>query len=170
MVGSCGERTRRLLWTHTQEPGQRFHWHYNELDDKNFQLHGRGSILVAVIAFSVLLFLTLLCLYMRWTWRYHRRESAISLAENRSAAIASGGLDQAAIDAIPVLVVGSGDESQCSICLSNVAAGQKVKLLRGCNHGFHPECVDEWLKGQTNCPLCRACLLSASAPSAVAPV
>ena len=155
-----------------QEPGQRFHWHYNELDDKNFQLHGRGSILVAVIAFSVLLFFTLLCLYMRWTWRYHRQESVISLdlAEHRSAAIASGGLDQAAIDAIPVLVVGSGDESQCSICLSNVAAGQKVKLLRGCNHGFHPECVDEWLKGQTNCPLCRACLLSASAPSAVAPV
>lgn len=155
----------------SQEPSQRFHWHYGELDDKNFQLHGRSSILVAVIVFSVLLLFTLLCLYVRWTCRYRRQEAMVSMSDHRSASasgqstLASSGLDQAAIDALPVRIVSlPADEAQCSICLCNLVVGQKVKLLRGCNHGFHPECVDEWLKGQTSCPLCRASLITGSAP------
>ncbi|URE40080.1 RING-H2 finger protein [Musa troglodytarum] len=40
--------------------------------------------------------------------------------------------------------------------------GDKIKVLPGCDHGFHPECVDEWLRARANCPLCRASLVRAS--------
>ncbi|XP_078435443.1 RING-H2 finger protein ATL66-like [Wolffia australiana] len=156
----------------TQEPSHRFHWHYNELDDKNFQLRGKGNVLVAVVVFAVLLIFVLLCVYVRWTCRYRRQEAVVVASELGSgpgsirSTLASGGLDRATIDALPVLVVSSPEEAaQCSICLSSMATGQKMKLLPGCNHRFHPDCVDEWLKSQSSCPLCRASPISCSDPS-----
>jgi len=44
---------------------------------------------------------------------------------------------------------------ECSICLSEFNDDSLVRLLK-CEHGFHPECVDIWLKEyKYNCPVCR---------------
>jgi hypothetical protein len=44
---------------------------------------------------------------------------------------------------------------ECSICLSEFNDDSLVRLLK-CEHGFHPECVDVWLKEyKYNCPVCR---------------
>ena len=58
-------------------------------------------------------------------------------------------------------VVGDvGDEgwlpSECSICLTAFAPGDKCRQLQ-CHpsHIFHLECVDEWLRLNAACPLCR---------------
>jgi hypothetical protein len=58
-------------------------------------------------------------------------------------------------------------EALCSICISALVAGEKVKVLPPCGHCFHPDCVDAWLQSQPSCPLCR-CLLVASAAAAKA--
>ncbi|KRX09850.1 hypothetical protein PPERSA_02722 [Pseudocohnilembus persalinus] len=43
---------------------------------------------------------------------------------------------------------------QCSICFDDYEENQFVRILE-CQHNFHKECVDDWLKQKSNCPLCR---------------
>lgn len=52
---------------------------------------------------------------------------------------------------------GLGEE--CVICLSDFAAGEQLRLLPKCNHGFHIRCIDKWLTQQMTCPKCRHCLV-----------
>ncbi|CAL9153101.1 unnamed protein product, partial [Musa hybrid cultivar] len=144
---------------------QPFRWHYDMLDDNNFHVHGRGLLL---LSFSALLSLALLCLYLWWACRYRRWAAETGSASLPSAAMSpcKAGLDPDTIGSFPVHLhraPGTGDEaSQCSICLSCYMEGDKIKVLPGCDHGFHPECVDEWLRAQANCPLCRASLVRSS--------
>jgi hypothetical protein len=51
-----------------------------------------------------------------------------------------------------------GDE-ECSICLTDFAAGDRVSALL-CGHIFHRECVMPWILREDTCPLCRAYLLT----------
>uniref|UniRef100_A0A183C4R0 RING-type domain-containing protein n=1 Tax=Globodera pallida TaxID=36090 RepID=A0A183C4R0_GLOPA len=47
-------------------------------------------------------------------------------------------------------------KSECAVCLGNFEAGDKVRPLPPCEHIFHTECIELWLKNHNNCPLCRA--------------
>uniref|UniRef100_A0A7N1A193 RING-type domain-containing protein n=1 Tax=Kalanchoe fedtschenkoi TaxID=63787 RepID=A0A7N1A193_KALFE len=49
-----------------------------------------------------------------------------------------------------------GVASECCICLDSVEPEDPVRLLPGCNHGFHSACIDAWLSRQPRCPLCRS--------------
>jgi len=43
----------------------------------------------------------------------------------------------------------------CAICLEDFKDLERVKILK-CEHNFHPDCIDPWLKLYSNkCPLCR---------------
>lgn len=46
--------------------------------------------------------------------------------------------------------------SECPVCLSVFADGEKVSQLSVCKHSFHAVCIDKWLNSQSNCPVCRA--------------
>ena len=45
------------------------------------------------------------------------------------------------------------EDAKCVVCLGEYEEGDQLRYLR-CNHHFHIECVDEWLKRQSSCPLC----------------
>ncbi|ORY37423.1 hypothetical protein BCR33DRAFT_854714 [Rhizoclosmatium globosum] len=47
------------------------------------------------------------------------------------------------------------DDSICVICLTSYEEGDGIKPL-GCGHHFHVECVDEWLRLNKTCPLCKS--------------
>jgi len=50
------------------------------------------------------------------------------------------------------------NEDQCHICLQDFAEGDEIRSLP-CNHSFHVDCVDTWLKQKSSsCPTCRATL------------
>ena len=44
----------------------------------------------------------------------------------------------------------------CSICLEDIKEGDEIKDTRkGCGHGFHSRCLDEWTQQSNQCPNCR---------------
>ncbi|KAG1361109.1 RING-H2 finger protein ATL8 [Cocos nucifera] len=70
------------------------------------------------------------------------------------------GLKKKALRSLPTL---SFDESvkltECPICLAEFAAGDEIRILPHCGHGFHVTCVDTWLGSHSSCPSCRQILV-----------
>ncbi|XP_061357462.1 RING-H2 finger protein ATL8-like [Gastrolobium bilobum] len=78
--------------------------------------------------------------------------------------LANKGLKKKVLDSLPKFnyVDGEGNpnklvaSSECAICLSEFAAGDEVRVLPQCGHGFHVACIDKWLESHSSCPSCRA--------------
>ncbi|XP_060208039.1 uncharacterized protein LOC132635604 isoform X2 [Lycium barbarum] len=47
------------------------------------------------------------------------------------------------------------DEIKCSICQEEYVVGDETGKLE-CKHGYHMECVQQWLKLKNWCPICKA--------------
>jgi len=48
----------------------------------------------------------------------------------------------------------------CPVCLENFKEQTKIKLLR-CDHGFHPKCIEPWIRDYSDtCPICRGTVLA----------
>lgn len=62
------------------------------------------------------------------------------------------GASQELINTLPHIL--AADESECNICLDTITVQEKVTILT-CTHGFHSECVDQWLKIKSCCPVCK---------------
>ncbi|KAM1784599.1 hypothetical protein FF1_037554 [Malus domestica] len=81
--------------------------------------------------------------------------------------ITTAGLDEALIKSLTVCKYKKGDGlvegTDCSVCLSEFEEDESLRLLPKCNHAFHLPCIDTWLKSHSNCPLCRATVVSANA-------
>ncbi|CAM8891275.1 unnamed protein product [Rhodiola kirilowii] len=83
---------------------------------------------------------------------------------------ANNGLDEALIKLITVCQYKRGDGlvegTECSVCLSVFEEGERLRLLPKCSHAFHLPCIDMWLKSHSNCPLCRANIISVTVVTA----
>jgi Ring finger domain len=44
----------------------------------------------------------------------------------------------------------------CAVCLSEFENRDILRMLPGCCHVFHPNCIGEWLASNTTCPICRS--------------
>ncbi|KAK8636544.1 hypothetical protein V6N13_124289 [Hibiscus sabdariffa] len=53
--------------------------------------------------------------------------------------------------------------TDCSVCLNEFQENDTLRLLPKCSHAFHIPCIDTWLRSHTNCPLCRAPIVSNAA-------
>ncbi|KAE8710812.1 PHD finger protein-related isoform 1 [Hibiscus syriacus] len=78
-----------------------------------------------------------------------------------SQAILITGLDGPTIDSYPKTKLGESgrlpkpNDNICPICLSEYQPKETLRTIPDCNHYFHSHCVDEWLKMNASCPLCR---------------
>jgi hypothetical protein len=43
----------------------------------------------------------------------------------------------------------------CTICLEEVIDSDNNKKVLHCNHTFHKNCIDRWLRTRSQCPVCR---------------
>lgn len=75
---------------------------------------------------------------------------------SRSEDLPAGASDEQ-LDALPTHEIAAGSVllgELCCICLAHFEQGHVVKSL-ACLHHFHPGCLDEWLRIQASCPLCK---------------
>ncbi|KAL5814363.1 hypothetical protein ACOSQ4_025004 [Xanthoceras sorbifolium] len=71
------------------------------------------------------------------------------------------GLDGPTIESYPKTLLGESkrlpkaNDNTCSICLGEYQAKETLRTIPECNHYFHADCIDEWLKMKASCPVCR---------------
>ncbi|KAG8390403.1 hypothetical protein BUALT_Bualt01G0079700 [Buddleja alternifolia] len=71
------------------------------------------------------------------------------------------GLDEPTIDSYPKTILGESfrlpkpENNVCSICLSEYKPKETLRSIPDCQHCFHAECIDEWLRLNPLCPVCR---------------
>ena len=44
--------------------------------------------------------------------------------------------------------------TNCVVCISEISPGEAIRTLP-CMHFFHKDCVDQWLKTNMSCPVCK---------------
>ncbi|GAB2280449.1 hypothetical protein Dimus_015080 [Dionaea muscipula] len=52
----------------------------------------------------------------------------------------------------------------CAVCLESFKVGDKCRLLPTCQHCFHVQCIDVWLRETPFCPVCRTCTIQPRIP------
>ena len=122
-----------------------------------------------VMVLSVLLCALICSLGLNSIIRCALRCSTIVASDSRSsnpnsARLANTGVKKKALKTFPTVIYSAelklpGLDAECAICLSEFTAGDRVRLLPKCNHGFHVRCIDKWLSSHSSCPKCRHNLL-----------
>ena len=125
----------------------------NISDSPNYDTNGKAKLVAIVALSTVAIIVALSYLYDRW----HRRRSRnmVSLANNPS----HTGLDPAVVKTLPVFTFSDAthkDPTECAVCLSEFEEGESGRVLPGCKHAFHVECIDMWFHSHSTCPLCRS--------------
>uniref|UniRef100_A0A7C9EQS8 RING-type E3 ubiquitin transferase n=1 Tax=Opuntia streptacantha TaxID=393608 RepID=A0A7C9EQS8_OPUST len=118
-----------------------------------------SAIFAAVIAvlsaaFLVLFYFAVVSPLLRLRRRRQIRHQPDEPAQPES------GLDESLIREITVFKFREGEGliegTDCAVCLNEFKEDENLRLMPNCQHAFHIPCIDEWLKTQSNCPLCRA--------------
>jgi Ring finger domain len=86
--------------------------------------------------------------------------NAINEGEDRPNA---RGVDQNVIETFPLInyaavkhMRASKSPLECAICLSEFLDDDTLRLLPGCRHVFHVDCIGAWLAERKSCPVCRS--------------
>ncbi|CAA6664570.1 unnamed protein product [Spirodela intermedia] len=106
-------------------------------------------MVAAIIFFFVVVVMVIfLHVYAKSRWRRSasRRSRLIFAASDGGPLAARRGLEPTILASLPVC---------CAVCLSELADGEKARILPKCNHGFHLDCINMWFHSHSTCPLCR---------------
>ncbi|XP_031374551.1 RING-H2 finger protein ATL20-like isoform X2 [Punica granatum] len=122
-----------------------------------------GLILGAGIP-GLLCLIGLMCFVSRRIRTYHRRSEPtmeFSAMAGPRPMLLSVGLDGPTIESYPMTQLGESkrlpkpNDNTCSICLCEYQPKETLRTIPECNHYFHVNCIDEWLRLNASCPLCR---------------
>ncbi|KAG6488660.1 E3 ubiquitin-protein ligase EL5-like [Zingiber officinale] len=139
-------------------------------------MHGDGDHLPSIrvgceIVLATIIFLFLVICFALLIYLYLRRQIRLySYPEGAAAAPNHSGLDAAVLRSLPAVVFRRAcfeEPVECAVCLSELAEGETARLLPGCGHGFHLECIDMWFHSHTTCPLCRSSPVGRGPPGRV---
>ncbi|XP_009605364.1 putative RING-H2 finger protein ATL21A [Nicotiana tomentosiformis] len=134
--------------------------------------HTRGIQIFRIIALSLVIpaitcSLGVTCYICFEQSRYSRRAAAaVQNTAAGTAAVApqpetTTGLDDSTIESYTKVVLGESrrvpgpNHGTCPICLAEYHPKETVRCIPECEHCFHAECIDEWLKINGTCPVCR---------------
>nr|KYP71250.1 RING-H2 finger protein ATL3B [Cajanus cajan] len=141
----------------------------NDAPVQNLNQFNPSLAVVIIILVAALFLVAFFSIYIR----HCADSSPNSLGPAAAAAAARArraarGLDPELIETFPILEYSEvkihkiGKEAlECAVCLCEFEDTETLRLIPKCDHVFHPECIDEWLKSHTTCPVCRADLAPA---------
>ena len=145
-------------------------WGERDEVDENQYITSLYTILPALVLFSLAVFQVAACMkrHRRLQDAERRRrvhDGVVGGAAPREEEAEPQGLDSVKLEMVHQYSfrrVGSKAKKddkyhtiECSICMEKFLEGDQIRELPGCGHIFHAECVAEWLKLQTSCPVCR---------------
>ncbi|CAA0829180.1 Putative RING-H2 finger protein ATL12 [Striga hermonthica] len=122
----------------------------------NFQ----PSLAVVIGMLAVMFSLTfVLLLYAKFCHRPSNSSTDRTQPDPTRAISDENGVDKTVIESLPFFpfstLGGLKQGLDCSICLSRFTEPDILRLLPGCRHAFHMDCIDRWLHSHSTCPLCR---------------
>lgn len=118
--------------------------------------------IIIVVLIAALFFVAFFSIYIR-----NRSAANGSIRQTfsmrRRTAAATRGLENTVIETFPTFTyaevkdhhIGKG-ALECAVCLNEFEDDEMLRLIPKCDHVFHPECIDAWLKSHVTCPVCRA--------------
>ncbi|KAK9110476.1 hypothetical protein Sjap_018536 [Stephania japonica] len=130
---------------------------------------GQGSIDSNIVMILSVLLCALICALglnsiIRCALRCSSRVAMQSNNGGLNNRLANKGIKRKALKTFPTVTYSAGMkmpglDTECIICLSDFAPGERLRFLPKCNHGFHVRCIDKWLMSHSSCPTCRQCLI-----------
>ncbi|GAA0152641.1 hypothetical protein LIER_11070 [Lithospermum erythrorhizon] len=128
-----------------------------------------NTALILTILFCILLTALALHAGIRYIIRQCRRSpeediEATGAEEQKQSSF--GNLDK--LELIPTMVfspgmrLGGTEAVECTICLTEFVEGDVIRVMERCSHGFHVQCIQQWLFSHFNCPTCRASCFASS--------
>ncbi|KAI9070860.1 hypothetical protein K1719_028759 [Acacia pycnantha] len=144
----------------------------NSGDSPGLEVTGKIMIIAILFLFFVIVIVCFLHLYAKFFWwtiersnsttdgrRRRRRRFVFSPGQDPAInGVQRRGLEPQVLRSLPVSVYRPEDFKdglECAVCLSELADGEKARILPKCNHGFHVECIDMWFQSHSTCPICR---------------
>lgn len=125
----------------------------------------RGAQVFRIITFCIAGPAAVIAIVMACCVCYKDRltnRSALAATISPVPQIATTGLDESTIESYEKMVVGESrrvpgpnNNGCCWICLSEYNSKETIRLIPECKHCFHADCIDEWLRINTTCPVCR---------------
>ncbi|KAG2312355.1 hypothetical protein Bca52824_023912 [Brassica carinata] len=137
--------------------------------EQQFKLHH-------ALIFSIPICFTFIVLFVFYVIYLRRRSSSVdwsslgmrgggSFVSTNNLSKAELGLSKELREMLPIVIFKESfsiNDSQCSVCLGDYQANDKLQQIPPCGHTFHMDCIDLWLTSHTTCPLCRLSLIPKS--------
>ncbi|KAL3650550.1 hypothetical protein CASFOL_006953 [Castilleja foliolosa] len=129
----------------------------------------QNAVFVGVGLLTFLCLIGVLCIiFSRITSRHQRRHVRVprpimelSVVVPPPPTTIISGLDGPTIESYPKITLGESrrllkpDDNMCAICLSEYMPKETLRSIPECQHCFHVDCIDKWLRFNSSCPVCR---------------
>ncbi|XP_017252037.2 RING-H2 finger protein ATL5 [Daucus carota subsp. sativus] len=125
----------------------------NSNTTRNYSVNGRVMLTSVIVCFTFCLIFLIFYLY----YQSHVRHE-YSTGHRLSRSLKPEGLSPFVIKSLPIFLYSSKTHDQaleCAVCLAEFEEHQSGRVLPGCNHVFHVQCIDTWFASHPDCPLCR---------------
>ncbi|CAA7015681.1 unnamed protein product [Microthlaspi erraticum] len=139
-------------------------------DDESGHLSASLVLIIALCTiggFSIFVCIAM-SVYHSERFIFHRSAAVATRAlpqQPRRVLVTTTGLDQSTIESYKKVKLGESRRLPgtngiiCPICLSEYAKTETLRCIPECDHCFHVECIDVWLKIHGSCPICRKTLM-----------
>lgn len=120
-------------------------------------------IALVIVAPAIACAIALACYMCLWNkcGAHNPRQEPVPAALSQQPTVMAMGLDEPTIESYTKLVLGESrrlpgpNNRICPICLSDYRPKEILRCIPECQHCFHADCIDAWLRMRANCPVCR---------------
>ncbi|KAJ0054517.1 hypothetical protein Pint_00585 [Pistacia integerrima] len=152
---TCGFKSsssQEIACFNNTQPGQ---------SNKGFLVFKIICLTIAVPALSCAAGIGIYVCFMDSSAHRERNTTTAAVSPQPQSNILMTGLDECTIESYEKVILGESkripgpNDTTCPICLSEYRCKDTIRCIPQCRHCFHADCIDEWLKMNSTCPVCR---------------